>query len=406
MVSGGDDDLLANGLVVDPGAPAFASENQAPSIQSLTLADPVVVEHDLATLSGTFSDSDIGDTHEVTIGWGDGSSPTVVRLSNGERSFDAAHRYLDNPASGEYVISVTVTDNNGESDTLSTDITVNNVAPSSISFQNVTFGQAIPEASIGGVPGQTLSFAGKFEDAGILDAHSAQVDWGDGTGTHPLDLAFDAGVGSLDGSHIYKAPGNFTATVTLMDDDGGVATKNIEIIVAPIALLPDPWEPHSRTALMIGGTVGKDVIGVRDGSTPESIIVNFASAQLFFDANGIPERVDKLTAVFRPGGAGGYEGEYTYRANGVVQHVAVEVFDPVGGITRIFAYGQKGRDTIALDPRLEIPAVVDGGRGADILSGGAAADVLLGDAGTDILNGGTRPRCADRRGRCGRRLGW
>ena len=109
--------------------------NDAPRNLTAATAPGTINENETATVSGSFTDPDTGDTHTVTIVWSDGSANTVIALPAGVFAYSASHQYLDdNPtatASDVYVISVTVTDNgtpqgagNGN-----TSITVNNVPP-------------------------------------------------------------------------------------------------------------------------------------------------------------------------------------------------------------------------------------------------------------------------------------
>jgi len=54
------------------------------------------------------------------------------------------------------------------------------------------------------------------------------IDWGDGTTT-----SWDLYRGSryFWKSHRYDAPGTYSATITITDDDGGVSTQSADIIV-------------------------------------------------------------------------------------------------------------------------------------------------------------------------------
>ena len=48
-----------------------------------SLSATSILENDTTTLSGTFTDPGTLDTHTVTIGWGDGSAPTILSLPAG-----------------------------------------------------------------------------------------------------------------------------------------------------------------------------------------------------------------------------------------------------------------------------------------------------------------------------------
>jgi len=71
-----------------------------------------------ATVSGSFTDPDPLDTHDVTILWGDGttSASTVVA---GVTSFSATHTYL---AAGTFAVTVTVTDPAGAAASATTSV--------------------------------------------------------------------------------------------------------------------------------------------------------------------------------------------------------------------------------------------------------------------------------------------
>ena len=72
---------------------------------------------------------------------------------------------------GVDAVTLEVTDDNGLTDTDSTDVTVTNVAPS------------LTLTSCPVAPNQVdtdVSFAGTFTDPGVNDTHTMTVDWGDG----------------------------------------------------------------------------------------------------------------------------------------------------------------------------------------------------------------------------------
>ena len=66
-------------------------------------------------LAGEFTDPGWADTHAVTVDWGDGTTlPGAIGVQgSGEGTFFASHRF---DAPGEYDITVTLADNNGDSD--------------------------------------------------------------------------------------------------------------------------------------------------------------------------------------------------------------------------------------------------------------------------------------------------
>ena len=72
-----------------------------------------------------------------------------------------------------------------------------------------------------------------FTDNGVLDTHTATIDWGDDTGTQAgtVDQAAD----TVSGSHVYADDGVYTVTVTVKDNNGGTATDTMKVTVANVA---------------------------------------------------------------------------------------------------------------------------------------------------------------------------
>jgi len=265
----------------------------------------------------------------VVLAWGDGSSDTVLQLDPGVLTFSASHQYLDNRANdAPFGISATVTDKDGASASGGTTVIVHNVAP--------TVGPVSGPAS--GVRGQTLSFSAGFTDPGTLDTHTAAWDWGDGNISAGSLTEAD---GSVSGSHVYTASGTYVVHLTVTDKDSGAATVSTQVVVVAVQLQTDSADP-SKTALVVGGTTGNDVI--------------------FFS------KVDNAGAI-------------AVTINGVSQGV----FHPTG---RLIAFAQAGDDDVEVDPGISNAAWLYGGAGNDFLKGGAGANVLLGGDGDDTLSGG------------------
>jgi Ca2+-binding RTX toxin-like protein len=326
----------------------FLSKNFSPVITSLT-APAAINENDTATVSGTFSDPDVNDTHTVTIHWGGGtpgqpdegsttlSNAALTYLGNGIWSFSASHQYLDdNPtgtSSDAYAVSVTVADNHNASNSAGTSLTVNNVAPVITSLSGPT-----PNP---GVRGQTLTFGGSFTDVGTLDTHTATFDWGDGSSS-PAVVTESGGSGTVSASHVYTGSGSYNVTLTVRDDDLGVVSQSTSIVISAAALQNDPTYPGT-TALAVGGTTGDDTI------------------------------------VLHPIGN---TGKIEVLINGVSQGT----FIPTG---RLIVFGQAGNDDIQVAGNIPNAAWLFGGDGNDRLKGGAGNNVLVGGNGNDILIGGS-----------------
>ncbi len=187
--------------------------NVAPQVNAGN--DQTADEGDTVSLDpATFIDSGADDTHTATIDWGDGvvEAGTVDQVAN---TVSGSHAYQDN---GIFTVTVTVTDDDGDSNDDTFTVTVNNVAPTVNAGvdQNVNVGDTV-----------SLDPA-TFTDPGGDDTHTAMIDWGDGTveaGT------VNQGVGTVSGSHVYTAPGTYTVTVTVIDDDGGQSSDTFTVIV-------------------------------------------------------------------------------------------------------------------------------------------------------------------------------
>jgi Ca2+-binding RTX toxin-like protein len=174
-------------------------------------------------------------------------------------------------------------------------------------------------------------------DAGTADALSAVVNYGDGTGDHPLALNAN---GTFAFDHAYAVSGVYTVTVTVADDDGGSTQVTRTLSVAAVdTTQADPDDP-TRTMLAVGGTTGGDLIQITGTLLGIAVTIN---------------------------------GE------------AQGVFSPTG---RLLVFGQGGDDTILVDAALNRTAELYGGAGNDRLTGGSGTNLLLGGAGDDTLGGG------------------
>ena len=109
------------------GGEYYISRNVAPVLADVTVTSPVD-EGDVATLTGTVVDPDTLDSHTVVINWGPGEGTTILELAAGVSTFTATHQYRDDNPTGTpsdtYLLSVTVTDSQGDSTSLGTSTTV------------------------------------------------------------------------------------------------------------------------------------------------------------------------------------------------------------------------------------------------------------------------------------------
>jgi uncharacterized repeat protein (TIGR01451 family) len=81
--------------------------------------------------------------------------------------------------------------------------------------------------SIVGDEGRPLEARVGFTDAGVLDTHTATINWGDGTAPTPGTIAEVAGFKVITGTHSYPDNGTFTVRACATDDDGGTGCDNV-----------------------------------------------------------------------------------------------------------------------------------------------------------------------------------
>lgn len=192
-----------------PRCLVFEAGNRVPLVD----AGPSVAisEGELFFGAGSFTDQD-DERWDGSVDYGAGEGRQPLRLDP-DRSFVLENTYFEN---GDYRVSVNVRDASAGIGRDLLTVTVKNRAPA------VSAGpDAILEA------GESYLGAGYFDDPG-LDNWSASVDYGEGDGAMPLALNPDRSF-LLD--HSYQTPGNFVIVVTVVDDDGGIGSANVEVSV-------------------------------------------------------------------------------------------------------------------------------------------------------------------------------
>ena len=78
--------------------------------------------------------------------------------------------------------------------------------------------------------GTAINASADFTDPGILDTHTAEFDWGDGT-TSAGTVTESDGSGSVTGVHTYVTPGVYTITLTVTDNDGDSGQAVFQFVV-------------------------------------------------------------------------------------------------------------------------------------------------------------------------------
>ena len=89
----------------------------------------------------------------------------------------------------------------------------------------------------------SVNATASFIDTDTLDTHTATWNWGDGTSTTGT-VTESSGLGTVTDSHTYTTQGIYTVTLTINDDESGVAIKRFQYISV--------YDP-SPTVLFVGG---------------------------------------------------------------------------------------------------------------------------------------------------------
>jgi RHS repeat-associated protein len=240
------------------------------------ILDPIptqtVDEGGTLVLVGSFSDPDPGQTHTVTIDWGDGSPPLILTLLADARSFTASHFFAEE---GVYDASVRVEDEDGF-DRKSFQIVVNEVPVIA------TGGFVI--RGMPGIPLQNVMVATFIDPGGaepkpadpdpILSHHyGATIAWGDGMVSTGL-IKRTGEQFHVFGDHVYATAGNFSITVTITHHTAEPAVALSTVIITAVGgiLLLDP-SAAGALSVSHGGSItlaGPGAITV-DSASPRAV---------------------------------------------------------------------------------------------------------------------------------------
>jgi uncharacterized repeat protein (TIGR01451 family) len=120
---------------------------------------------------------------------------------------------------GTFDVFVQVIDSVGMSNTGAATLTVTNVNPTVTTLTGPTTPVAMGTAAQANVA---------FADQGVVDTHTVQIAWGDGTSTAAV---VNQVANTATASHAYGQAGLYTVTATVTDDDGGSASASYQSIV-------------------------------------------------------------------------------------------------------------------------------------------------------------------------------
>jgi len=268
---------------------------------SVDVQSEVPVEEGQSTFvaRGNFEDDPCYyDSWNGKVDFGDGNVTEFTQFPDWGGSFsldsEFEHTYEEN---GKYTISASIEDKLGESDTTTCEVTVLN-APPIVDVSNKTV-----------FKGESFTLTASFSDPGVLDKHTATVEWGDGTPPNSGTVYEQDGSGTVTASHTYTAAGSYTLTVTVTDDDGGSNFKTADIEVTAGSSIPVVlWTIESCD---IAGSqkdtfaVGDDVYAIGTGYNPSTTFDLFLVEDVtWIDGMAIPPRVPGTTTTITSDGAG------------------------------------------------------------------------------------------------------
>jgi PKD repeat protein/methionine-rich copper-binding protein CopC len=292
--------------------PLAVFPNTAPS--NLTITPIAAIdEGGTATLQLAFNDPDVGDTHTVEIDWGDGSPLQTLNVTAGSLNASTTHQYVDDPAGAPtaFTVNVRVIDDAGEDVTGTASATVNNVAPS-------VFVVKSPDTLENGI-GALLVV---WNDPGSADAHTVEIDWGDGS---PVEqTVVPAGTQVLSTFHQYlddNATDTYTATITVSDDDGAIAPaqqvtfgitnvppSNLQL--APVTMIDENQTATLNLTFDDPGSLDVHTVEVDwgDGSALQTLTVpvgdrSFAAMHQYADDNATDSYTISVRVLDDDGGA-------------------------------------------------------------------------------------------------------
>ena len=224
----------SQGLGVYP-VTVMVTDNGAPNLSDIQTFTVTVAEVNLAPQVSAGADGSALEGQEVLFSGGfidpgllqslDGSQASRVMQGaalhwdfgdglTASGTLTPTHLYADD---GVYTVTLTVTDSLGLASQDMLCMFIANVSPELGDLLNRSV-----------EVGEIFTFTTGFDDPGLLDTHSASIDWGDGQ-VEVLDV--DQMAKLLDGVHTYQSAGVYTVMLRLFDDDGGQVVRTFTVTV-------------------------------------------------------------------------------------------------------------------------------------------------------------------------------
>ena len=391
---------------------------------TVTADDALVTvnEGETAQNSGTFSDADPGDQVTITASTG---AITQDAGNNGGWTWQLGT--TDGPDDGQ-TVTVTATDSEGASAATSFELTVNNVAPTTVDD-----GYAVDEDGLLQVDAASGLLANDTDPgddplaAVLVDgpANGAVVLNDDGSFTYEPNADFNGTDGFSYKANDGQADGNTAAvsiTVNAVNDGpsaegqslatypdeavdivltgSDVETAQADLLFTVTSLPSSGVLMSNGIAVQVGDTLAGPALTYVPGIESDATSVSFtftvtdagdgASPALESAPATVEIAIEQYSGVSVSDGVltfGGTAGVDTVTSN---NGVLVINGAPVSteGLTEIRIWAGDGDDSIDLSG-LSIPTVVHAGAGDDTVIGGSADDLVLGGAGDDRVTGGS-----------------
>ncbi|WP_165949397.1 S8 family serine peptidase [Kribbella turkmenica] len=328
---------------------ALQQGNNAPVI-SADQSTVGVNEGSTATNGGSFSDP---EARPVTL---TASSGTVTNTGGGRWSWSLGTN--DGPTQSR-TVTITATDDKGETATTAFAVNVTNVAPA----VTIDPGQLTTAAE-----GSTFTVNANFTDPGWADSYSASIDWGDGTSSAlPANVTTQGPPtdrGTVTGSHQYADSGTYSVKVSVADDDGGTSSATFAVQVGNVApaVTINPAQVKTVTE---GSTLAVEASFVDPGWGDTH------SAQLDWGFGAPSTGTLLMTNDGPPADRGDVTGSRTYGDNGSFT-VGVDVTDDDGG---------RGTASFPLQVTNVAPTAVIDESGAQVVNG---VPTFIGERGRPV----------------------
>jgi hypothetical protein len=175
------------------------------------------------TVSFNFTDANAGATtadFSASITWGDSTTTTgTVTGAAGSFTVTGSHTYAEE---GSYPVKVTVTDDGG-----STTSANGTARPADAALQGTC---GVKPVSPKAYSGRVATFTDANPSATTAD-FTATINWGDSTTSSGTVTGPVGGVFTVNGTHTYTSTGNFTISVTIVDDGGSRTTTRCTVLI-------------------------------------------------------------------------------------------------------------------------------------------------------------------------------